>query len=108
MVTPPRAEFGTSKRIRTGVAISQTSFCAADIRLRNATDRAFRTPLEAPPPENGHWPSLQSALTELTRTLGVTSGTLAISLLPPFTEVRRLELPPLSDEELQRGLSKNA
>ncbi|MGH7616727.1 MAG: hypothetical protein ACREPM_05810, partial [Gemmatimonadaceae bacterium] len=76
--------------------------------MRDAADRAWRAALDAPPAENGHWPSLTSALADLARRLGVTQGTLAISLMPPLTEVRRLELPPLKDEEIQRALSRQA
>ncbi len=109
MVSSTRADFGSKKRIRTGIAISATELCAADIRLRSAPDRAWRAPLEPPLSENGgHWPSLIAALGDLARAIGVTSGTLAVSLMPPFTEVRRLELPPLADEDLQRVLSRDA
>ena len=99
---------GSKKRVRTGIAISATELCAADIRLRDAASRTWRVPLEPPPAENGHWPSLAVAFAELARTLGVTQGTLAISLLPPFTEARRLELPPLRDDEMQRVLARTA
>jgi hypothetical protein len=108
MVTSARADLGSRKRARTGIAISPTALCAADIRLRGSADYSWRVSLDAQPPENGHWPSLTSALAELARTLGVTHGTLAISLMPPFTEVRRLELPPLKDDEIQRVLSRQA
>src|SRR5262245_23069215 len=101
------ADGGSRRRIRTGIAISQTELCAADTRLGDS-HRGWRAPLEPPPPENGHWPSLAAALTDLARKLGVTEGTLAVSLLPPFTEARRLELPPLRDDELQRLLARGA
>jgi Fimbrial assembly protein (PilN) len=108
MVNSPRTEHGSKKRIRTGVAISTTEICAADIRLRGAANRSWRMDLEAPPADATSWPSLTSALADLARTLGVTEGTLAISLMPPLTEVRRLDLPPLTDDDLQRLLSRNA
>jgi len=108
MVTSARAEPGSRKKIRTGVAISAGEICAADIRLRGSSERAWRAPLEPPASDAAGWPSLSSALAELARTLGVTEGTLAISLMPPLTEVRRLELPPLSDDDLQRLLARNA
>jgi hypothetical protein len=82
--------------------------CAADIRLRGAGDRAWRSPLEAPSADSASWPSLAVALAELARSLGITEGTLAVSLMPPLTEVRRLDLPPLPAVELQRLLSRNA
>jgi hypothetical protein len=108
MVNRARAEPGSRKRIQTGVAISAGEICATDIRLRGAANRAWRATLEAPPTDGSNWPSLVSALADLARTLGVAEGTLAISLMPPLTEVRRLELPPLADEDLQRLLGRNA
>ena len=97
-----------SKKIQTGVAISATELCAVDIRLRGASDRVWRAPLDAPPSEGANWPSLASAFAALARELGVTSGTLVISLMPPLTEVRQLELPPLRDDDLQRLLLRNS
>jgi len=85
-----------------------TEICAADVRLRGAANRAWRASLEPPPSDGATWPSLASALSDLARTLGVTEGTLDISLMPPLTEVRRLDLPPLTDAELQRLLARNA
>jgi hypothetical protein len=108
MVNNGRVDHASKKRVRTGIAISPTSLCASDARLRGTADRSWRATLDAQPPENGHWPSLASALAELARTIGVAQGTLAVSLMPPFTEVRRLELPPLKDDELQRVLSRQA
>jgi len=108
MVNPARAEPGSRKKIRTGVAISGSEICAADVRLRGAADRSWRATLEPAASDASGWPSLASALADLARTLGVTEGTLAISLMPPLTEVRRLELPPLSDDDLQRLLARNA
>ena len=105
-----RAEHG-SKKIQTGVAISVTELCAVDIRLgrdRGAADRAWRASLEPVPAEGASWPSLARGLADLARTLGVVEGRLAVSLMPPLTEVRRVELPPVRDEELQRLLSRNA
>lgn len=109
MVAPTRAraEHG-SRKIQTGVAISATELCAVDIRLRGAADRAWRATLEPAPSDGASWPSLASALADLARTLGVVDGTLAVSLMPPLAEVRRVELPPVRDDELQRLLSRNA
>ncbi|MEO7084571.1 MAG: PilN domain-containing protein [Gemmatimonadaceae bacterium] len=91
----------------TGVAISLHEICAVDARIRGSSDRTWRAPLEPPAPEGG-WPSLAGALSDLARTLGVTEGVLSISLLPPLTEVRQIELPPLAEADLQRVLSRDA
>jgi hypothetical protein len=98
----------SKNRIVTGVAISPTALCAADIRLRSTPDRSWRVDLQPPPADGGSWSSLASALMDLARAVGASGGTLAVSLMPPLTEVRRLELPPLRDDELQRYLSRNA
>lgn len=94
------------KRIRTGIALSATELCAADIRLRGSAG-AWRARLDPPNGESG-WPSLSNALAALARELGVDHGVLAVSLMPPLTEVRRVELPPLRDDELHRLLARNA
>lgn len=96
------------KRIVTGVAISPTELCAADIRLRGNAEHAWRATLEPAPADGVSWPSLVSALSSLASEIGATDGILSISLLPPLTEVRRLELPPLNEVELQRLLARNA
>lgn len=106
MVTRARGELG-SKHIHTGVAVSATELCAADIRLRGASDRVWRAPLDPPPAEGASWPSLASALAGLANALGTTGGTLAVSLMPPLTEVRQIDLPPLRDDDLQRLLSRS-
>jgi Tfp pilus assembly protein PilN len=108
MVTAARGEPSSRKKFRTGVAISATELCAADIRLRGSAERAWRAPLDPAPTDGGSWPSLASAFSDLSRSLGVSGGALAVSLMPPLTEVRRLDLPPLRDDELQRLLSRNA
>jgi Tfp pilus assembly protein PilN len=105
MVT--RLGAGVKTDVSTGVAISFSEICAVDARLRGVSDRTWRAPLEAPLPEGG-WPSLAGALADLSRALGITEGTLAISLMPPLTEVRQLELPPLAETDLQRVLARDA
>jgi hypothetical protein len=103
-----RAPTGAKTRVRTGVAISPTSLVAADVRLRGTTDGVWRATLEPPAPDATSWPSLARALAELSAALGVSDGTLAVSLLSPLIEVRRLDLPPLRPDELQQLLSRNA
>jgi hypothetical protein len=109
MVKPTeRSPNDSRKRVVTGVAISSTELCAADLRLRGAADRAWRATLEPLSGEGVAWPSLTAALADLARAIGVEGGTLAIALMPPLTEVRRLELPPLKEEELHTLLARNA
>lgn len=94
---------------RAGISISPTELCAADLRARNSPDSVWRAPIDAPSLEDGNWPSLVSALAGLRTHFGIAGGgTLAVSLMPPFTEARRLELPPLRDEDLHRALSRGA
>ncbi|HEY6829536.1 MAG TPA: hypothetical protein VI259_21915, partial [Gemmatimonadaceae bacterium] len=95
-------------RYRTGIALSPTHLCAVDVRLRASADRAWRAELEPPPADANTWPSLVDAFGQLARALGDQPGKLAISLMPPFTEVRRVALPPLGRNELQRVLSRGA
>ena len=91
-------EQSSGKRIRTGIAISAAELCAADIRLRGVSDRAWRAPLDAPPVDGGAWPSLAQALADLARSIGVTEGRLAISLMAPLglVEVVRTGLAAIS------------
>jgi len=95
-------------RYRTGIALSPTQLCAVDVRLRSSADRAWRAELEPPPTDAAGWPSLAAALRELAGKLGEQRGSLDLSLMPPFTEVRRLALPPVSRDELQRVLTRGA
>lgn len=95
------------KRIRTGVALSLTELCAADVRLGEGT-AAWRVPLDPPAPNGGGWPSLTAALRQLADKVGAVDGKLAVALMPPLTEVRQLDLPPLKREQVIQLLSRNA
>ncbi len=59
-----------------------------------------------PPVENGTWPALEAALREL----GLGDGTpaVAVALLPPLADTRRLPFPPLMDDQVAALASKNA
>ena len=106
----PTASRDARKRIVTGIAVSPTELRAADVRLRGPDGSTWRAALDPLPADASAWPSLVSALGELSRVLGDAGGgrELAVALLPPLTEVRRLELPPLKDDELHRLLARNA
>jgi hypothetical protein len=100
---------GRGANARVGIALSATEIRAVDVRARGKRSvggDGWRAPLE--PPDNGSWPSLANALTEMATALQVSGGSLVVALLPPLTEVRSLELPPLRDEELNQLLSRNA
>jgi Tfp pilus assembly protein PilN len=101
-----RARRNPGKRTLTGISLRADGLCAADVRLR-AEGGEWRATLEPPNGEAG-WPSLASALSTLARELGAVQGTLAVAMMPPLTEIRRLELPPLRDDELRRLLARNA
>jgi hypothetical protein len=96
----------TGKRIRTGVALSLTELCAADVRLPGGAP--FKLPLDPPDSNGGGWPSLTSALRQLAEKLGALDGRLVVALMPPLTEVRRLDLPPLKREQVLQLLARNA
>ena len=53
------------------------------------------------------WPDLAEALRELREATGTEAMTIAVALLPPLVRVRRLELPPLTDEETRRVLERS-
>jgi hypothetical protein len=111
MVSQPRAE-GARRAQRVTIAISATELTAVHPELRSG-DGAWRVQLE-PASETNGWSSLAGALAELARALGgagvvgAQNGSLVVSLMPPLTEVRRLELPPLRADELQRTLTRDA
>lgn len=96
----------TGKRIRTGVALSLTELVAADVRLAGGT--AWRIPLDPPDTNGGGWPSLAAALRELAEKLGALDGRIVVALMPPLTEVRRLDLPPLKRDQVLQLLARNA
>ena len=104
----PAPKIGTGRRTKTGIALSTTELRAADVRLRGDDAGGWRAPLEPPDPTTGAWPSLLMALRDLATALGVEGGSLVIALMPPLTEVRRVELPPLKDDELYTLLARNA
>jgi hypothetical protein len=93
------------KRVQTGVALTLGELCASDIRLGADTARGWRVPLD--PPDGNSWPSLAARLHELADKIGG-AGTLVVALMPPLTEVRSLDLPPLKREQLLQLLSRNA
>ncbi len=96
--------FGRTRGPRVGVALSGTELCA----VWRSGARVLRVPVAAYPGDNGAWPGLVAALDELTRAAGATTGgRLAVALLPPLVEVRRLELPPLAQADIAQLLARN-
>jgi Tfp pilus assembly protein PilN len=96
----------TGKRIRTGVALSLTELVAADVRMPG--NAPWRTPLDPPDSNGTGWPSFSRALRELADKLGALDGRIVVALMPPLTEVRRLDLPPLKREQVLQLLARNA
>lgn len=91
-----------------GVALSLTEITAYDARLARGGGREWRMALDAPTSDAIAWPSLTVALRELATLAGETNGRLAIALLPPVSETRRLDVPPLDDDELELIVARNA
>jgi hypothetical protein len=63
-------------------------------------------PLEAA--TDGRWPDLGEALLELKDELGARPAVVSVALLPPLVELKRLDLPPLGRDELERVLARDA
>lgn len=91
-----------------GVALSRTEIVAYDSRLKAAGSSAWRMPLESPAADQLSWPSLATALRTLKQLTRENNGHLAVALMPTVAEVRRVDVPPLSDDEVEAVLSRNA
>lgn len=94
---------------RVGIALSATACCVAELGGDAAAPVARRAALEPMNGGNGaEWPSLAAALRELAPVPGHAAARLAVALMPGLTEVRRLELPPMREEELRQLLTRSA
>jgi hypothetical protein len=95
---------------RIGIALSATCLWAVAARQgrfgRGSGDVRVRE-LE-PLGTESDWPDLAAALAELRDELGGDGGTVSVALLPPLVQLRGIELPPVTDEEAQRVLARNA
>ncbi|MGH7689241.1 MAG: hypothetical protein ACREN3_06525, partial [Gemmatimonadaceae bacterium] len=99
--------FPFGRRERVGVALSATGLHA--VWKEGASIRVFQASVAAYPGDNGAWPGLTATLNDLRRAVGVArGGRLAVALLPPLVEVRRLLLPPLRDAEVTQLLTRNS
>jgi hypothetical protein len=96
------------KQVTLGVALSATELCVVPRVGSGARAGVWRMPLQPLNGDGTGWPALTSALNELSRSLGVNGGRLEVALMPPLTEIRRLDLPPMGDHELRMLLSRNA
>ena len=91
-----------------GVALSRTEIVAYDSRLKTTASAAWRMPLDTPTADQPSWPSLATALRTLQQSSRENNGHLAVALMPSVAEVRRVDVPPLSDDEVEAVLSRNA
>lgn len=91
-----------------GVAISRTEIVAYDSRLTASGGPAWRMPLDRPTSDQSSWISLVTALRTLAERTRELKGHLAVAVLPSIAEVRRVDVPPLTDDELEAVLSRNA
>jgi hypothetical protein len=106
VVSPSPAQ--GKKQVTVGVALSPAELCVVPRAGFTMKHGAWRLPLTPLNGDGSGWPALTAALQELSRTLGVTGGRLDVALMPPLTEIRRLDLPPMGDSELRTLLSRNA
>jgi hypothetical protein len=106
VVNPVPAAGG--KQITVGAALSATELCVVQRTGSGARAGVWRMPLQPLNGDGSGWPALTAALNELSRALGVNGGRLEVALMPPLTEIRRLDLPPMGDSELRQLLSRNA
>ncbi|MEO7363806.1 MAG: hypothetical protein ABI120_25970 [Gemmatimonadaceae bacterium] len=91
-----------------GVAVSRTEIVAYDSRLKAAGSAAWRMALDAPAADQVSWPSVAIALRTLKQLSRESNGHLAVALMPSLAEVRRVDVPPLSEDEVEAVLSRNA
>ena len=100
---------GTPRRSgpRIGIALSPTTVCAA-IRAGGGRVQPWRASVAPLNGDGSSWSALADALRSLTRDSGIVDGRLTIALMPPLAEARGVELPPVSDKELQALLARNA
>ncbi|MGH7656204.1 MAG: PilN domain-containing protein [Gemmatimonadaceae bacterium] len=96
------------KQATVGIALSASELCVVPRAGLAGNQDPWRTPLQPLNGDGSGWPALTAALQELARRLGVTGGRLEVALMPPLTEIRRLDLPPMGDAELRTLLSRNA
>jgi hypothetical protein len=87
VVNPVPAPSG--KQITVGVALSATELCVVRRAASGARGELWRAPLHPLNGDGSGWPALTA-------------------LMPPLTEIRRLDLPPMGDGELRQLLSRNA
>jgi hypothetical protein len=106
VVSPAAPSSG--KQATVGVALSATELCVVRAPGSGASAGARRFSLQALNGDGMGWPALTAALRELSRTLGVDGGRLNVALMPPLTEIRRLDLPPMGDDDLRMHISRNA
>ena len=106
VVTPSATPGG--KQATVGIALSPGELCVVPRGGLASGNDTWRIPLQPLNGDGSGWPALTAALQELARRLGVTGGRLEVALMPPLTEIRRLDLPPMGDAELRTLLSRNA
>lgn len=94
--------------VSVGAALSADELCVVNRGGARGRSAVWRMPLQPLNGDGAGWPALTSALRELSRELGVDGGRLDVALMPPLTEIRRLDLPPMRDDDRRALLSRNA
>jgi len=108
VVNPAKAQSAGGKQVTLGVALSATELCAVQRAGSGGRATVWRIPLHPLNGDGTGWPALTSALNEISRILSTSGGRLDVALMPPLTEIRRLDLPPMGEAELRMLLSRNA
>jgi hypothetical protein len=91
--------------LRIGLALAADRMTAVRLGRRGSVTHVHVRTLAAGP---GGWLDLSEALSELKTVFGGQMATVSVALLPPLVQVKRLELPPLGQDELERVLTRDA
>ena len=91
-----------------GIAISETAMYAELPAARGADGRRREWVLAPLGRADADWPSLTSALAELREALPKGEHDVAVALLPPLVQVRRVELPTMRAHDRRLILSRSA
>jgi hypothetical protein len=91
-----------------GLAIGPDRLSAALLRKVKSDSAVWARPLSNPQDTDLFWTELATAVLEMGHALELRPGRIAVVLLPPLVQIRRIELPRLHEEDLRRVLGRDA